>query len=346
MRRTYPSSSTNRKTGAQRNDQPAPQPAGGNQAVPRETGLIPEFIQALADEIEHLKKGGGGSIITVFDGHFIRQEGPFFVYVFTTESPLIVMDDAPAEVEVGGQRFEGQVISVQGSEVAVGIENDFGKTIAQARLITNLWYLLEALRKRYEEVNSGQRTLTTRLGQSLFGFASPNVGSDTTELNLPASLSSLNDEQLAAIRSACGSDIHFIWGPPGTGKTKTIGFLIAALIRRNLRVLVASHTNVATDYAITSAAKLLEDTEDYQSGKLVRFGNISPNVPVPDMVIPEKIAERLGHELKAQALKLQDELRPLKEELTALRAAEALQAQQKQQSQLLEHLNTFGAKEE
>ena len=340
MRRTYPSSSTNRKTGAQRNDQPAPQPAGGNQAVPRETGLIPEFIQALADEIEHLKKGGGGSIITVFDGHFIRQEGPFFVYVFTTESPLIVMDDAPAEVEVGGQRFEGQVISVQGSEVAVGIENDFGKTIAQARLITNLWYLLEALRKRYEEVNSGQRTLTTRLGQSLFGFASPNVGSGTTELNLPASLSSLNDEQLAAIRSACGSDIHFIWGPPGTGKTKTIGFLIAALIRRNLRVLVASHTNVATDYAITSAAKLLEDTEDYQSGKLVRFGNISPNVPVPDMVIPEKIAERLGHELKAQALKLQDELRPLKEELTALRAAEALQAQQKQQSQLLEHLNT------
>lgn len=209
----------------------------------------------------------------------------------------------------------------------------------EAKVITNLWYLLEALRKRYEEVNSGQRTLTTRLGQSLFGFASPSVGSDTTELNLPGSVSSLNNEQLAAIRSACGSDIHFIWGPPGTGKTKTIGFLIAALIRRNLRVLVASHTNVATDYAITSAANLLEDTEDYQSGKLVRFGNISPNVPVPDMVIPEKIAERLGHELKAQVLKLQDELRPLKEELTALRAAEALQAQQRQQGQLLEHLN-------
>lgn len=344
MRRTYPNSSTNRKTGDQRNDQPAPQPAGGNQAVPRGTGLIPEFIQALADEIEELKTGGGGSIVTVFDGHFIRQEGPLFVYVFTTESPLIVMDDAPAEVEVGGQRFEGQVISVQGSEVAVGIENDFGKTIAQARLITNLWYLLEALRKRYEEVNSGQRTLTTRLGQSLFGSASPNVGSDTIELNLPASVSSLNDEQLAAIRSACGSDIHFIWGPPGTGKTKTIGFLIAALIRRNLRVLVASHTNVATDYAITSAAKLLEDTEDYQSGKLVRFGNISPNVPVPDMVIPEKIAERLGHDLKANIVRLQNELGPIKEELTSFRAAEGLQGQQKQQSQLLEHLKINQAK--
>ena len=340
MRRTYPSSSTNRKPMAQQNGQTAPQPAGGNQNVPRETSLIPEFIQALADEIEELKKGGGGSIITVFDGHLVRQEGPFFVYVFTTESPLIVMDDAPAEVEVGGQRFQGQVISVQGSEVAVGIESNFGKTIAQAKLITNLWYLLEALRKRYEDVNSGQSTLATRLGQSLFGFVSSNSGSDASELNLPASVSSLNHEQLASIRSACGSDIHFIWGPPGTGKTKTIGFLIAALIRRNLRVLVASHTNVATDYAITSTAKLLEDTEDYQSGKLVRFGNISPNVPVPDMVIPDRIAERLGHDLRAKKVSLQNELGPIKEELTSLIAAEALQAQQKQQAQLLEHLIT------
>src|SRR5215469_4670911 len=338
MRRTYPSSSTNRKPSAQRNGQAAPQPPGGNQTVPGETGLIPEFIQALADEIEELKKGGGGSIITVFDGHFIRQEGPFFVYVFTTESPLIVMDDAPAEVEVGGQRFQGQVISVQGSEAAVGIENNFGNTIAQAKLITNLWYLLEALRKRYEEVNNGQSTLATRLGQSLFGLVSSNSGSDASELNLPASVSSLNHEQLASIRSACGSDVHFIWGPPGTGKTKTIGFLIAALFRRNLRVLVASHTNVATDYAITSAAKLLEDTEDYQSGKLVRFGNISPNVPVPDMVIPEKIAERLGHDLTAEKVSHQNELGPIKEELTSLRAAEACQAQ------LLEHLNTSESK--
>jgi hypothetical protein len=60
-------------------------------------------------------------------------------------------------------------------------------------------------------------------------------------------------------------------------------------------VLVASHTNVATDRAITSAAQLLEDSEDYQSGKLVRFGNISPNVRVPDMVIPEKIPSGSAH---------------------------------------------------
>ncbi len=111
-----------------------------------EQSLIREFTQALAEEIEAIKQGKGGSIITVYDGAFIRREGPFFVYIFSTESPLIVMDDAPAEVEVGGERFSGQIVSVQGSEVAVGIEHDFGPSIAEARLITNLWYLMEALR--------------------------------------------------------------------------------------------------------------------------------------------------------------------------------------------------------
>ena len=127
--------------------------------------LIREFIQALAEEIEAIKKGKGGSTVTVHDGVFIRRDGPLFVYVFTTESPLIVMDDAPAEVEIGGQKFSAQIISVQGSEVAVGIERDLGRSIAQARLITNLWYLLEALRKRYEEVLSGRRALGTRLAK-------------------------------------------------------------------------------------------------------------------------------------------------------------------------------------
>lgn len=293
---------------------------------PNEQALIREFIQALAEEIEAIKQGRGGSIITLYDGAFVRREGPFCVYVFSTESPLIVMDDAPAEVEVGGERYSGQIISVQGSEVAVGIEQNFGPSIREARLITNLWYLLEVLRKRYEEVLAGQRSLDTRLGQRLFGLTVASPRSEVGNLNLPPSPCVLNEEQLAAIRSACGSDVHFVWGPPGTGKTQTIGFLIAALLRRNLRVLVASHTNVATDHAIASAARLLTDTEDYQTGKLVRYGNISPNSSLPDMVVPDKIAERLGQHLKERIAKLQAELGPLQSTVSSLRQIEMLLA--------------------
>ncbi len=250
------------------------------------------------------------------------------------------MDDAPAEVEVGGQRFAGQIISVLGSEVAVGIEHDFGKSIAEARLITNLWYLLEALRKRLDEVLSGQRPLDTRLGQRLFGFASAASRADAGDLNLPPSHLVLNDEQVAAIRAACGSDVHFIWGPPGTGKTETIGFLIAALLRRNLRVLVVSHTNVATDHAIASAARLLHDTQDYQSGKLLRYGNVSPNSSLPEMVLPEKVVEHLGRHLKEQLAKLEPELSRIDAELRSLRQIQTLLNQQREGDATLDMLQT------
>jgi hypothetical protein len=300
-----------------------------------EQALLREFMQALAEEIEAIKKGRGGSVITIVDGSFVRRDGPFFVYAFSLESPLIVMDDAPAEVEVNGQKFRGQIVSVQGSEVAVGIEHDFGSAIAEARLITNLWYLLEALRELYEEVLNGQRTLDTRLGQRVFGFVPAATRVDDGKLNLPASEVPLNSEQLASIRAACGSDIHFIWGPPGTGKTKTIGFLIAAMLRRNLRVLVVSHTNVATDHAIMEAARLLLDTEDYQTGKLVRYGNISPHSGLRDrpelgMVIPEKIAETLGLHLREQITRLQGKLGSTLSELSNLQEAQTLLDRQKE----------------
>lgn len=247
MRRTYPSSRVNQRPRANQSNQTSSGSSTAPTLTPNQRGLIQEFIEALIQEIEALKKGRGGSSVTVVDGAFVRQDGPFYVYVFSTESPLIVMDDAPAEVEIGGNRFPGQIISVQGSEVAVGIECDFGRTIAHAKVITNLWYLLEALRKRYEEVLNGQRKFEASLGQRLLGLAPLDVRSDPAAPDLPPSPLLLNNEQLAAIQKSCGSDIHFIWGPPGTGKTETIGFLIAALLKRNLRVLVVSHTNVATD---------------------------------------------------------------------------------------------------
>jgi hypothetical protein len=199
----------------------------------------------LAEEIEAIKKRKGGSIITVYDGSFKRPAGPFFVYIFTTESPLVVMEDAEAKVKVGDIECNGHIISVQGSEVAVALDRYFDQTIPEAKLSSDRSALLEVLRKRFQEVLNGQRSLDTRLGQRLFGFSSATAGADAGDLSLPASDCVLNNEQIEAIRAACGSDVHFIWGPPGTGKTRiTIGFLIAVLLRRNLRVLVVSHTTL------------------------------------------------------------------------------------------------------
>lgn len=302
--------------------------------------LIQEFIKALAAEIEVLKKGRGGSTITVYEGRFVRREGPFYVYVFSTESPLIVMDDAPVEIDIGGQKHNGQIISVQGSDVAIGLETEFGDSIPCATLVINLWYILEALRKRYEDVLDGKLRLETRLGLRALGLEPTESCADASALNLPPSETELNDEQISAIRNACGSDIHFIWGPPGTGKTQTIGFLIATLLQRDLRVLIASHTNVATDHAIRTVANLTQHTDDFQSGKLVRFGNISPDVQLPDMVKPEKIAERLGAEMTRAIGVARGDLESVQADLSEMRKIERDSAEETNLRKSVEHLST------
>lgn len=52
----------------------------------------------------------------------------------------------------------------------------------------------------------------------------------------------------------------FLWGPPGTGKTHTIGTLLASFLieNRNARILLISTTNSAVDLALISVDKALE----------------------------------------------------------------------------------------
>ncbi|HRK36144.1 MAG TPA: AAA domain-containing protein, partial [Candidatus Hydrogenedentes bacterium] len=62
----------------------------------------------------------------------------------------------------------------------------------------------------------------------------------------------------------CSSLTHFspafLWGPPGTGKTSSLGRLIAALLARtDLRVLMVSNTNVAVDLCMIAAVRGLRE---------------------------------------------------------------------------------------
>ena len=56
-----------------------------------------------------------------------------------------------------------------------------------------------------------------------------------------------NDAQKDAIEKALTNRTVFIWGPPGTGKTATLGYIIANYLEQGKSVLFASNTNRAVD---------------------------------------------------------------------------------------------------
>ncbi|XP_062110911.1 uncharacterized protein LOC133822555 [Humulus lupulus] len=95
--------------------------------------------------------------------------------------------------------------------------------------------------------------------------------------------SDLNDSQQNAILSCIRATecyhqntVKMIWGPPGTGKTKTVGFLLSLLLRLECRTLTCTPTNTAVLQVTNQLVKYVMDSANYRMyglGDIVLVGN-------------------------------------------------------------------------
>ncbi|GAY56593.1 hypothetical protein CUMW_173100 [Citrus unshiu] len=109
-----------------------------------------------------------------------------------------------------------------------------------------------------------------------------------TEIFGPSLSSTLNDSQVQAILSClrhmhCDhkATVQLIWGPPGTGKTKTVSMLLVNLLQMKCRTLICAPTNVAIKELASRVVKLVKESVERDSrdppffplGKILLFGN-------------------------------------------------------------------------
>ena len=95
--------------------------------------------------------------------------------------------------------------------------------------------------------------------------------------------SDLNDSQKAAVLSCletrkCNhqNTVKLIWGPPGTGKTKTVGYLLLYLLRMKCKTLTCAPTNTAVLEVTLRLLKNVTDSLEYDTyglGDILLFGN-------------------------------------------------------------------------
>ncbi|KAL1308306.1 hypothetical protein HN51_050242 [Arachis hypogaea] len=95
----------------------------------------------------------------------------------------------------------------------------------------------------------------------------------------------LNESQEDAVSSCVSltkcqhnSTMNLIWGPPGTGKTKTVACILFSLLKLRVRTLTCAPTNTAVMAVASRLHSLVKDSlehESYGFGDIVLFGNSS-----------------------------------------------------------------------
>ncbi|KAK1305083.1 hypothetical protein QJS10_CPB11g02249 [Acorus calamus] len=122
----------------------------------------------------------------------------------------------------------------------------------------------------------------------------------------------MNDSQLSAVSSCVSASqcahenqIRLIWGPPGTGKTNTIAFLLRALQKMKCKTLTCAPTNVAVLQVASRFLRLVAGDPSQKGGRAFRLGDVAlfgnrdrmeiVDVEIAQHVFLENCAKKLSH---------------------------------------------------
>jgi len=231
-----------------------------------------EMRQALGIEVTEVRRRGGHAH-AISNGRCVVP-GTQPVYIFETDSMLLVPDDSPVKLKPrGGRTYSGSLLSARGTTALVELDassHEIGTRVPSGYLITDPTFLLEELAERLGEIGVPSGSVAAEL---LAPRDAP-VGRQREPMSAAGQGLRLNNSQLRALEAVLTQRVSFVWGPPGTGKTKTLAASVTALAAKGERVLLCAHSNVALDTAMES---VLERLDRHGAGRIVlRYGSVTP----------------------------------------------------------------------
>ena len=199
---------------------------------------------------------------------------------------------------------------------------------APCTLVVAPWFLYERLVQALDGITAAPLALT------LFGKTAP--------VRDPRALlcdhAALNPSQRAAVQLCVDSNLAFVWGPPGTGKTATLVDIIEELLARGERILLASTTNAAIDQVLAKLAP----RPWFAPGTFVRLGRSDADTFGTEL---DDLVDRLDHTRKDALAKLRRRIGDVDQQLRYARAlaTELVPAVTAQQALFAEPPRSLGA---
>lgn len=220
-----------------------------------ESEFYQEYTTALSSEIAYLRTTGGKRQ-KLYDGKFIGAKGSAKMYSFETDTELNLPDGVQVTLWIGSKSFSGTTLSCEECSIAVQVADDLGHNLSGAEMSTESWRLLEALCERLRELQ----------GRSENKIVHQLICDGWKHINYKQSMAR---GQEAACSMSMEQPVTFIWGPPGTGKTETLAKVSLSMLKRGMRVLMLSYSNVSVDGALLRVYTM-DDSK--KPGKLLRYG--------------------------------------------------------------------------
>jgi hypothetical protein len=225
---------------------------------------ILEWKKALQAEIQHLKKFGSTRYL-VQNGRVLTK-GHTYSYFFETSSPIRIPVGSFVKLEWGGIKTEGKILSSEGANIIITLEESLGDLITEAYVYHDPWELLDQLIQRLEAIKESKkkRVRVKRLMQPSMPPKHPTeiIKSNVHELILRSKY----------------NPITFMWGPPGTGKTYTLARVAANKYFKKKNVLLLSHSNQSVDVLLKEISLFINKQKRYSEGDVLRYGSQTSDV--------------------------------------------------------------------
>jgi hypothetical protein len=287
------------------------------------SSFVSHFTRAIRQEMEAMRERRGSFEVVLTDGQRNVLDEPEGGASYTFRA--LSLDEklvAGLECTLRASNAERlvRIDRIDGVDVTLWSEHSIALEGGHAVLVIYPWFLYEQLLKALEEIDP-QRFAVER-AMTLFG----KLDATFEPRELIRAHASLNASQRAAVQLCSDSDLAFVWGPPGTGKTTTLAHIVSELMAQGLRVLVLSTTNAALDQALEQIAADADMSEAIRAGTVVRIGRSDGpafGAAVRDVVIRlnaahQEALERMSSRRPEVALAL----RRCEEALSALSDAE------------------------
>jgi hypothetical protein len=237
--------------------------------------------EAIRAEIAASSNGQKSSWLDIDAIEHLADEPGHFVYRLVLSTPTHIAPDQAVTFQTQRPKDSIPAVVLQVDDEGMVVECQKALP-ADAKLLSislDPAFILRALGEFIEDVSEDPSPLA-RLVYSKSLSPRPQVPSPLID--------GLNEEQCSAVSEMGATPLYLLWGPPGTGKTTTMGAAVVRWMRQAKCVLVVSTSNAAVDVAMRSVLKRVEPGEKKH---LLRMGT-SLDPEVGKLTLEGKLAER------------------------------------------------------